>query len=442
MSEDPEDPSGGQTLDDPTPQVMHDAQAINDLVNAHVPEVRTQPVAVVTAALPDVALEDHGEDASHIIQMLDGERSGPKHNNITYDDDDDDENPKKRRKRFLACPMCKTKYKDGSMVVDGEACRRGHIVIHNDEKWWSCIQCEQRLSINGSWSSTVRRHFDANGVCIQKTSRDKLLALPGGMPGSRPPNAAPAGKPSNLMLQNSGQGGDQGAMRHHEGEKGAEILTAFPPAGLGDTRQVVRLCKRNQAEKLFPNTPTATTMFVLTLAAGPLVATLADYQWESLSAVRVLLPTFNGLVSNRNLVWMQRMKSIKCAVTLHPLSHTDAALTWEYTFENVLRPDMPMSARPGSCVPSGAGGSVADIMGLNEQELSQAALAPIQWPQRQNQLQSMRPDAQLQSTLQSMLPEQLQNMLPEQLQSTLQNMRPDQLQSTLQDMMPEQLQSM
>jgi len=73
----------------------------------------------------------------------------------------------RRRKRVLACPICKALRSDGSMVRDGERCKGGHIIINNARKVWQCQQCNRCLSINGSWVTTAKRHFNEKGVCVR-----------------------------------------------------------------------------------------------------------------------------------------------------------------------------------------------------------------------------------------------------------------------------------
>ena len=49
---------------------------------------------------------------------------------------------KRRRRRVLSCPICKSLHRDATSVPDGEACRRGHIIINNLSKTWKCVQVE------------------------------------------------------------------------------------------------------------------------------------------------------------------------------------------------------------------------------------------------------------------------------------------------------------
>jgi len=99
------------------------------------------------------------------------------------DGDEDGREVPKKRKRVLACPVCKMLRQDGSMVMDGNQCNGGHIVIDNERKIWKCLQCKKALSINGSWVTTCKRHFNDDGICVNLQERVYPLALGGPLHG-------------------------------------------------------------------------------------------------------------------------------------------------------------------------------------------------------------------------------------------------------------------
>jgi len=298
----------------------------------------------------------------------------------------DEPNEPKKRKRVLACPLCKMLRHDGSMVSDGQACNGGHITIDNSRKVWRCLQCDRSLSINGSWVTTAKRHFDDDGKCVvasqsgkppnnrqpallpaaSATAEPVMALLPSLLPSTPqldPPNeeaAAPlvaadgflrcceCGEAAEFQC-NSCSGSRYCSkcdshihtnsfnfLRGHErsplgGEnKDGTPLQCFPACGECHTDQIVRLGKEDSRVPLFPATDNSKAKFELTMKVDSMSVPLPDLFWSNRRSVTVRLPSFSSLMGANH-----GPHRTQCEITLRETQQgVDPALTWVYTYEH------------------------------------------------------------------------------------------------------------
>ena len=299
---------------------------------------------------------------------------------------DTGEQKPKKRKRVLACPLCKMLNQDGSMVADGQACNGGHIMIDNTKKIWRCLQCDRSLSINGSWVTTAKRHFDDNGNCVavregKAQATKALLGAPpvqvcgvvpaGSYAGSRKPSGrppAPPRAPFGLRCCECGQGAQFQCdscggnlycarcdtkihtksfrfLQSHKSKalvverkadgscavKGHSDLKCFPPCGDCHKAQIVRLCKEDNRVPLFPATDKGKATFELTMKIDSGVTVpLTDFFWENWRTVTVSLPSYASFVGSNH-----PPHQTQCDIVLRETSQgIDPPLTWTYTYEH------------------------------------------------------------------------------------------------------------
>lgn len=296
-------------------------------------------------------------------------------------EDPDEEKPKKR-KRVLACPLCKMLRQDGSMVMDGHPCNGGHIMIDNTKKVWRCLQCDRSLSINGSWVTTAKRHFDDNGKCVAVGSGSgpavaiAAAALPPVLsvkPTDRerntcrppPPPKAPfgmrcceCGEGAQVQCDSCGgslycakcdvhihtmsfrflQNHQRKALeleRNADGTctvKGHSNLRCFPACGECHKDQVVRLSKEDNRVPLFPLADISKATFELTMRMDDeeVSLPLKDFHWENRRTVTVALPSYTRLRGAEHAP-----HRTQCELVLQETSQrVDPPLSWSYTYEH------------------------------------------------------------------------------------------------------------